>query len=134
MDRVFRMTLDMLLDDIMKKHIFGVAIAKVCVIEFQKRGLPHAHVLVFLEPGERPRTPEDCDTFAQAFLPDKNRDPILFECVRKHMLHGPCKVGLCINEETRQCRYDFRQKFRETTSDPTTGRVQWKCPNDGRTV
>ena len=42
--QVFKLKLSMLLDDIFKKHVFGFAIGKIYVIEFQKRGLPHAHI------------------------------------------------------------------------------------------
>ena len=47
---VFHIKLSELLDDIMKRHIFGVtmAIANLHVIEFQKRGLPHTHMLFIL--------------------------------------------------------------------------------------
>ena len=39
--RVFKFKLDALLDDIEKHHVLGKPIAKIHVIEFQKRGLPH---------------------------------------------------------------------------------------------
>ena len=44
--RVFQHKLKSLMEDIKKNHIFGVPVAFVYVIEFQKRGLPHAHILI----------------------------------------------------------------------------------------
>ena len=44
--RVFKQKLNELINDIKKNHIFGVPVAWVYVVEFQKRGLPHAHILV----------------------------------------------------------------------------------------
>jgi hypothetical protein len=46
--KVFKQKLDALVNDINKNHIFGVPVAHVHVIEFQKRGLPHAHILIIL--------------------------------------------------------------------------------------
>ena len=42
--RVFKLKLDALLKELYKDGIFGRTIAHLHVIEFQKRGLPHAHV------------------------------------------------------------------------------------------
>ena len=41
---IFHMKLSELLDDISKRH-FGVTVANLHVTEFQKCGLPHAHML-----------------------------------------------------------------------------------------
>jgi hypothetical protein len=46
--RVFKIKLKELINDIHKKHILGCTIAGINVIEFQKRGLSHAHILIFL--------------------------------------------------------------------------------------
>jgi hypothetical protein len=44
--RVFNLKLDALLKDI-KDGVLGNVIAKIWVIEFQKRGLPHTHFVHF---------------------------------------------------------------------------------------
>jgi hypothetical protein len=44
--RVFRAKLEDLKKQLFKKHILGKVIAYVYVVEFQKRGLPHAHFLL----------------------------------------------------------------------------------------
>lgn len=46
--RVFKHKLESLIKEITKENIFGVSVANIHVIEFQKRGLPHAHILVML--------------------------------------------------------------------------------------
>jgi hypothetical protein len=46
--RVFKIKLNELINDIHKKHILGRTIAGIYVIECQKRGLLHAHILIFL--------------------------------------------------------------------------------------
>ncbi|XP_034905294.1 uncharacterized protein [Populus alba] len=62
----------------------------VCAVEFQKRGLPHTHLLVWLAPEFKFRSPEDVDSIISAEIPDKHQDPICFEIVSKFMMHGPC--------------------------------------------
>jgi helitron helicase-like protein len=47
--RVFKLKKQQMLDEIFKDHIFGKCPARVWTIEYQKRGLPHLHLLVFLE-------------------------------------------------------------------------------------
>jgi hypothetical protein len=46
--RVFKQKLNQLIYDLNQNHIFGVPIAHVHVIEFQKRVLPHEHILLIL--------------------------------------------------------------------------------------
>ena len=57
------------------------------VIEFQKRGLPHAHILVILHEDDKPRTVEDYDCIVSAELPDPQTQPALHGRVTTHMLH-----------------------------------------------
>ena len=45
-------------------------IAYTWVIEFQKRGLPHGHMLVIMHRYWKPRTPADLDKVISAELPD----------------------------------------------------------------
>jgi hypothetical protein len=45
--RVLKIKVKELINDIKKKHILGCTIAGINVIEFQKRGLSHAHILIF---------------------------------------------------------------------------------------
>ncbi|EFI26531.1 hypothetical protein CC1G_15819 [Coprinopsis cinerea okayama7 len=47
--RVFKLKKDALLEDIYRNDMFGKAVAYVYTVEFQKRGLPHVHILVFLD-------------------------------------------------------------------------------------
>ena len=44
--RVFRLKLLEILHDLTEKHCLGKHKAHMYVIEFQKRGLPHAHILI----------------------------------------------------------------------------------------
>ena len=48
---------------------FGPVIAYTYVIEFQKRGLPHMHLLLIVEDQDKPRTPEQIDAVISAEAP-----------------------------------------------------------------
>lgn len=70
-DRVFRLKLEQLLEDITKIGVFGECAAHVYVVEFQKRGLPHAHLLTILNGAAKPHTVQDFDECVCAELPNK---------------------------------------------------------------
>ena len=88
--RVFKLHLAELLNDIKNRHVLGVPIAHVHVIEFQKRGLPHCHMLIILRDKDKLRDSNDIDRIISAEIPDQNEDPELFEIVKSCMIHGPC--------------------------------------------
>ena len=56
--RVFNLKLHELLHDLTKLGVLGKAIAWSWVVEFQKRGLPHAHILLIVASEDKPRTAE----------------------------------------------------------------------------
>ncbi|GJT38660.1 DNA helicase PIF1, ATP-dependent [Tanacetum coccineum] len=64
--------------------------AVVYVIEFQKRGLPHAYILLWLEEHLKCRTPSEIDDIISAELPSLTDDPAGYKVVTEYMLHGPC--------------------------------------------
>ena len=121
--RVFQMKLKQLLNYITKpvknhpsnKPFFGRVVARVHVIEFQKRGLPHAHILLILDGPDKPRTPDDYDRFVRAELPDKEQEPQLYKLVVENMLHGPCgtkcKDSPCMVD--KKCSKRFPKSFQE---------------------
>jgi hypothetical protein len=59
--RVFRAKLEELNNLLFKKHILGKVKARVYVMEFQKRGLPHAHLLLIMEQRYKLTFPEQYD-------------------------------------------------------------------------
>ena len=87
--RVFRLKKNHLMKLLTKKQIFGKCLAHVCAIEWQKRGLPHAHILLWISPNDQPRG-NVIDNAISAELPDPAVDPILHNVILTHMTHGPC--------------------------------------------
>ena len=91
----------MLLEDLVRNAVFSQVLAHLWVVEFQKCGLPHIHILLILADDDRPKTTEKVDSIVKAELPPsptergisedkKRRRQPLFDTVVTNMLHGPC--------------------------------------------
>jgi hypothetical protein len=87
--RVFRQKIKSLLEDI-RGGIFGEVLGLIYTNEFQKRTLPHTHILVCLRHMYKIHHPEEVDALVSAQLPDPVTHPLLYETITKTMLHGPC--------------------------------------------
>ena len=104
--RVFKLKLDAFEKELLKDGIFGTRVAHMRVIEFQKTGLPYAHVLIILHSKDKIKTTEQVDQMVIAEIPPHpdtitDQDPDkqvqkreqakrLRELVLNHMIHGPC--------------------------------------------
>jgi hypothetical protein len=88
--RVFQMKKKAIINFISKHGIFGRTVAYVYSIEFQKRGLPHMHLLIFLKEPYKLNSTDAIDSCISARWPDPVTQPLLFETIKKCMVHGPC--------------------------------------------
>ncbi|PWZ10632.1 ATP-dependent DNA helicase PIF1 [Zea mays] len=87
--RVFHAKLQKLKHRLTKQDILGKVRAYVYVVEFQKRGLPHAHFLLIMQRKYKLTCPEQYDLLISAEIPH-SKYPELRKMVIKHMMHGPC--------------------------------------------
>ncbi|XP_060210795.1 uncharacterized protein LOC132637774 [Lycium barbarum] len=117
--RVFKAKIEELKTDILKRNIFGKVVAFMYTVEFQKRGLPHAHFLIILCNEHKLLTPEAYDEIIRAELPDCNTDPDLHKLVVKHMMHGPCgslnPTNTCMRKKG-YCKFKYPKMFADQTS------------------
>lgn len=71
----------------------------IYIIDFQKRGLPHAYILIFFHPSHKHPSPIDIDKITSAEIPYPWKESNL---VKTHMVHGPCgltnKSSPCMKE------------------------------------
>nr|XP_043615266.1 uncharacterized protein LOC122587219 [Erigeron canadensis] len=117
--RVFRAKLEDLKKQLLEKHVRGQIGAYVYVIEFQKRGLPHAHFLLIMTSTHKITTLDQYNKFVCAEIPDPSRYPEMHERVVQHMLHGPCghlnTKSPCMQGEPKACRFHYPRQFTEHT-------------------
>ena len=143
--RVFRIKVTHLLHDLKRKQIFGRYLGSVYTIEYQKRGLPHMHLLLFLHPHDRDRLldPAVIDRFISAELPQPEDDPTgsLTEIVKSMMVHGPCGSSNprapCMVAPAPglppTCSKRYPKRFNPTTVVREDGYPEYRRRNDLRT-
>ncbi|RXW16701.1 hypothetical protein EST38_g9156 [Candolleomyces aberdarensis] len=131
--RVLQLKKQVLLDCIIKGKIYGEVDAYVYSIEFQKHGLPHMHLLLFLKNGYKLTTPEAIDSCISAQWPDREQNPLLFDTVLERMVHGPCGAAnpnapCMVNGKCSKC---FPQEFNEETTMGENGYARMARPDNG---
>ncbi|KAK9724272.1 hypothetical protein RND81_05G060200 [Saponaria officinalis] len=116
--RIFKIKLQRLMKDLKFCHLFGRTRGVVYTIEFQKRGLPHAHILLFLHRENKFPEVADVDRVISAEIPDPEQNPELYEVVKEFMIHGPCgnanRRSPCMIGN--QCSKHFPKKFQDRTT------------------
>ena len=120
---VFNLKLKELLDDLHERHVLGRETAFVYTIEFQKRGLPHAHLILFLADADKPQTTQDIDRLVSAKIPDPQVQPDFHDTVKRHMMHGPCGDldPDCVCMENGECKKHFPKPLQQQTEFSVNG-------------
>ena len=134
MARVFNQKLTRLMDLCTKGRIYGDVQAYMYSVEWQKRGLPHAHILLWLKDKIHA---SDIDKLISAELPDPKKDQKLYDIVSKHMVHGPHgpEVGIwdspCLRD--KECEKHFPKRFTSETQIGEDGYPTYKgrSPEEG---
>jgi hypothetical protein len=133
--RVFNIKLKALMKDLTCSNIFGKIIAHIHVVEFQKRGLPHAHILLILS-AEDKLLIDDFDSVVSAEIPDPTLYPIAHRVVSESMMHGPCGTvnprSPCM--ENGICTKGYPKQFYPETIASENGNVEYRRRNDGVSV
>ncbi|KFM75760.1 hypothetical protein X975_25623, partial [Stegodyphus mimosarum] len=117
---------------IVKAKIFGSVQCHMYTIEWQKRGLSHAHILVWLK--EKLHV-QRVDEFISAEIPNPDEDPHLFKCITTQMVHGPCGLinphSPCMTNE--KCTKRYPRSFLRKTQTGQDGYPLYRRrqPEDG---
>ncbi|XP_038716065.1 uncharacterized protein LOC120009516 [Tripterygium wilfordii] len=134
--RVFNMKLTEFMNDIRKNNYFGRVVAAIYTVEFQKRGLPHVHIIVWLNQQDKCPTVNDINKIISAEIPDKETDQELYNVVSKFMIHGPCgeanSQAPCIKEG--KCMKHFPKKYSPETIIAEDGFIVYKRRDDDKVV
>ncbi len=134
--QVFKIKLKELINDIHKKHILGRMIAGIYVVEFQKRELPHAHILIFFTEDYKPHTVEDVDHMISAELPNSKTNKLAHETVARCMMYGPCGVVFpnAPSMEEGKCKKQYPRKFQSETMTDVNGYPIYRRRDTGHTI
>ncbi|KAK9750512.1 hypothetical protein RND81_02G202000 [Saponaria officinalis] len=137
--RVFRAKLLALKKMIVEQKIFGEVAAFVYVVEFQKRGLPHAHILLIMKPGNKMNCPDDFDKFVCAEIPPVTNTN-LRRVVLRHMMHGPygqlkpdCSC-MKHGKSLGHCKYEYSKSFTSDTTKNDDGYPVYRRRQTGENV
>ncbi len=108
----------------------------IYVIEFQKHGLRHAHILIFFVKDDKPHIIEDVDCMISAKLPNPKINRLAQKIVARCMMHGPCGAAFpnapCM--EDGKCTKQYLRKFQfETVTDVNEYPI-YRCRDTGRTI
>ena len=140
--RVFQLKVRELIK-VLKSGIFGPYAGHVMTIEYQKRGLPHMHLLLFLQPTATFLTADRVNEVVCAELPDPAWDPDgeLTNIVIEMMSHGRCGLlnlgAPCMIQkkpgEAPRCSKGFPKAFTDRTVIKEDGYPEYRRRDDGRT-
>ncbi|GJW16859.1 DNA helicase [Tanacetum coccineum] len=97
-DHVFEMEIRQFVKYQRDAKPFGKIIAVLYTVEFQKRGLPYCHTLVWIDESSRVQMDEDIDAYISVKLPSKDIDPECYRIISEFMIHGPCGL-VCLTAQ-----------------------------------
>ncbi|XP_020254383.1 uncharacterized protein LOC109831471 [Asparagus officinalis] len=131
--RVFKIKFDLLMEDLQAGQYFGNNIAAaVYTVEFQKRGLSHAHILLWLHPNSKYPDSNDINKIISAEIPDRETDPVGYAAVGQYMMHGPCGIFNTSSPCMRKgnCSKHFPKKYVNETVIDESGFAVYRRRND----
>ncbi|KAM2134401.1 hypothetical protein ACFX1R_004418 [Malus domestica] len=100
----------------------------IYTVEFQKRGLPHCHILVWVSKEYKCHSPSDVDSIISAEIPNQEFDKDGYDVVALYMIHGPCGLAIekspCMKE--KKCLKRFPKHFSNETTFESDGFVKYK--------
>ncbi|CAN0924949.1 ATP-dependent DNA helicase PIF4 [Linum grandiflorum] len=105
-------------------------------VEFQKRGLPHVHIILWLADEYKPKTVFMVDKIISSELPDPLIDHVGYDAVTKFMIHGPCgdarPSSPCMKNS--RCSKFFPKQFASETTFDANGYVTYRRRQTSITV
>ncbi|XP_076884567.1 uncharacterized protein LOC143533781 [Bidens hawaiensis] len=121
--------------DVVIRHKNGVP-QHLYTIEFQKRGLPHCHLFLWVNRTSAATQPMDIDSVISAEIPNPDEDPLLYKVVAELMIHGPCDLVRPSSTYmfNGSCSKGFPKDFQTTTFFDKKGNVHYRRRPSGFTV
>ncbi|XP_044005453.1 uncharacterized protein LOC122850360 [Aphidius gifuensis] len=98
-------------------------------LEYQKRGLPHVHLLITLKQNYKITSSAVVNKYISAEIPNETDDPVLHEIVMRNMIHGPC--GDWCKDKNNKCSKHFPKAFQNETVMDENGYPTYRRRNTG---
>uniref|UniRef100_A0A0L8GN26 ATP-dependent DNA helicase n=1 Tax=Octopus bimaculoides TaxID=37653 RepID=A0A0L8GN26_OCTBM len=136
-DMAAKLKLAKLMTLIKKGQILGPVKCDMYTVEWQKRGNPHAHILIWLA---TKINSNDVDAIISAEISNPVIDHELYDIVSMNMIHGPCGMGVdghhaCL--QNGSCSKGFPKQFVDETrtNGDRYSLYRWRRPeNSGFTT
>lgn len=133
---VFKIKVAELLKDLRSDKLFGPVTYEMSVVEWQKRGMPHMHLIVPFE-GPSPDQTGEMDDWCWAEVPradlnnGKSREQVLNLMVHRqygaHNVSSPCMQDDRTRPGVKVCGKRYPQPWRSSgTVNSNTGRAEYK--------
>ncbi|XP_071699477.1 uncharacterized protein [Rutidosis leptorrhynchoides] len=132
--RIFKLKVNKFVNYLKQERPFGRVVAVLYTIEFQKRGTPHCHTLLWTET----LTLSLCniEDYISTELPDPMVDPLGYKVVSEFMIHGPCGAinisAQCMDRFV--CTKKFPKSLNMNTYFDKNGYAQYRRRNTGVTA
>ncbi|GJT08693.1 DNA helicase [Tanacetum coccineum] len=102
-------------------------------IEFQKRGLPHCHTLLWVDSKNEMQDTQQIDDCISAEIPDSVQDPSGYKLVIELMMHRPCGAAspsaACMQEGS--CSMHFPKTYNNRTFFDSNGHTHYRRRDTG---
>ena len=128
--RVFHLKLKAFMELILTGDLFGTVVGYNYVVEFQKRGLPHVHLLLYVAEKFKIRSADDVDRVICAEIPCRFASARLHDIIVSNNIHR-CSHGRCLRDDGT-CAKNFPKEFCEETSLDTSSFPLYRRRKDRR--
>lgn len=127
--RLFQAKLRAIIADILSGKVFGKIIGHLYTIEFQKRSLPHAHLIFILNYQDKLQNAEDINKFVKPVIPEDDEE--IRKLVMQFMLHGQhSEKSPCYNKENDKCSKNYPKAFNDVIYFDEKGFPQYERPDN----
>ncbi|GJX10424.1 DNA helicase [Tanacetum coccineum] len=131
--RVFKQKVNDFLSFLKEVKMFGDVSAVLYTIEFQKRGLPHCHTLLWVDSKNEMQDAQKIDNYISAKIPDSVQDPRGYKLVTELMMHGPCGAAsssaACMQKGS--CSKHFPKTYNDWTFFDSNGHTHYRRRDTG---
>nr|GEU29273.1 DNA helicase [Tanacetum cinerariifolium] len=123
-DRIFKRKVRDYINFVRDSNTFGDVTG-----EFQKRGLPHCHSLLWINATSRVQQDVDVDKYVCVELPNPISDANTYAVISELMIHGPCGYAnpsaACMKDDSH-CNRNFPKPYCDKTYIDKDGYVRYR--------